>query len=549
MKYLVALCLVVAAAGMSPPQWPDKYLVEGSITLRPVDTPWVEFRNFSVYYDTSLGTFTEFDRGLETTTQIIAKKMAYTVLAAKDQYACIHFNESGPTGAHAHQHAFTASGADAMTLQPGLPNMTDYVNKGKVACPKHTHKHGGHGRFCEHWEKVETKYGKTGSYELYMLDGRPLSWEMLGVNEFETSHYDHYVIIYHKYQPGYSNPELIKEPKICEKAESAPPAFLLHKHTRSLHLSRALPSAAKHHFRNFQQKYNKAYKQLDEHDVKFVKFSRNLGMINRHNADKTHTWTMAVNHLADYSLEELNKMKGLRGAGGPTALYTHERTGLSIPKGKDWRKPGDVLSPVKDQGMCGTCWAFSTTGALESAYYKKYGEMKLLSEQFLADCAWNGYSAGCFGGLQWAAYDYIKANGGIPTTNKYGPYRMINEFCRYKNHTEAVNIKGYVNVTSGDEQDLMDAIANVGPVAVSIDAGGPLYFYHDGVYYWSGCKNGVDNLDHAVLAVGYGTEKGQPYWIIKNSWSTFWGDFGYVKMSRKGNNCGVATSPLYPIVA
>jgi len=141
-------------------------------------------------------------------------------------------------------------------------------------------------------------------------------------------------------------------------------------------------------------------------------------------------------------------------------------------------------------------------------------------------------------------------HGHIPTEHSY-PYLMVNGLCHVeRSDNSLITITGYVNVTSGDISDLQDALYSRGPISVSIDASPPSFsFYSSGVYYEEECKNGVNDLDHTVLAVGYGTENGEDYWIVKNSWSTHWGDNGYIKMSRKNNNCGVATTPTYVLLA
>jgi C1A family cysteine protease len=126
---------------------------------------------------------------------------------------------------------------------------------------------------------------------------------------------------------------------------------------------------------------------------------------------------------------------------------------------------------------------------------------------------------------------------------------MADGMCHANSTQSKVNLSGYVNVTVGSEPALMDALANIGPISVAIDASQPSFsFYSDGVYYDANCGNTPDALDHAVLAVGYGTLNGEDYWIVKNSWSTHYGDNGYVLMSRKDNNCGVATAATYPLL-
>jgi C1A family cysteine protease len=208
---------------------------------------------------------------------------------------------------------------------------------------------------------------------------------------------------------------------------------------------------------------------------------------------------------------------------------------------------------VKDQGICGSCWTFGTVGTLEGSYFLKYNKLVKFSEQELVDCVWPYGSIGCNGGEDWRAYSWIMSNGGLATADSYGPYLMADDFCRATSSSvnRQLKLSGYVNVSINDETALMDALVNHGPISVAIDAShSSLSFYSSGVYYEPECKNGPNDLDHAVLLVGYGTDAtGGDYWIIKNSWSTHWGDQGYVKMSRKNNNCGVETSPTYAIIA
>jgi C1A family cysteine protease len=266
------------------------------------------------------------------------------------------------------------------------------------------------------------------------------------------------------------------------------------------------------------------------------------------------TYRLAVNHLADKSDEELKVLRGKQKTkvgttnNGRAFDITNYNT-KALPDDFDWRIHGAV-TPVKDQGVCGSCWSFGTTGAIEGAYFLKHKNLIRLSSQNLVDCSWGFGNNGCDGGEDFRAYDWIIKHGGISSEETYGPYLQADGYCHFNNETASVQLTGYVNVTPYDVLALKTALVNEGPISIGIDAAHKsLVFYANGVYYEPECGNKPDDLDHAVLLVGYGTLDGQDYWLVKNSWSNYWGNDGYVLMAQRDNNCGVTTQTTYPIVA
>ncbi|CAF2791971.1 unnamed protein product [Rotaria sp. Silwood2] len=276
-------------------------------------------------------------------------------------------------------------------------------------------------------------------------------------------------------------------------------------------------------------------------------------MIHKHNLEfdlGLHSYILEMNQFGDMTNEEFRKqMNGFKMISDNETNQIRYQTfstlsNIVLPDSVDWRPKGYV-TPVKDQGQCGSCWAFSTTGALEGQHFAKTLQLVSLSEQNLVDCSLLNF--GCNGGNQDLAFDYIKTHHGVDTEWTY-PYMAQRQFCQFDRKNIGANLTGYVRIEKHSETDLQAAIATVGPIAVSIDASQSSFqFYSSGVYDEPNCS--AKRLDHAVLAVGYGTLNSKDYYIVKNSWGVNWGSQGYILMSRnKQNQCGIATSALYPLV-
>lgn len=274
-------------------------------------------------------------------------------------------------------------------------------------------------------------------------------------------------------------------------------------------------------------------------------FANTVQEIIKHNSDRSNTYKKGINPFSDMTEQEFFSYYNLKAEQHCSATQTTQLASKigSLPTAWDWRDQG-VVSPVKNQGKCGSCWAFSTVGALESHYIKKYGQFVNISEQQLVDCAGNYDNHGCNGGLPSHAFEYIKDAGGITTEDQYA-YAAVDQQCQLKPGSQVVGVSGSFNI-SLNEDDLEQAIFQHGPVSVAYQVIPGFKDYKSGVYTTENCKNTADDVNHAVLAVGYGVENGTPYWIIKNSWGAAWGDNGYFKMEKGKNMCGIQNCNSFP---
>jgi cathepsin L len=296
----------------------------------------------------------------------------------------------------------------------------------------------------------------------------------------------------------------------------------------------------------FKLKYNKVYATAEEHSARLKIFSDNFDFVSNWEA-AGRGFEVEINKFADLTNKEF------------VAIYT----GLNITKtykvveekAVQSRVQGDVINwvnkgavtGVKNQGQCGSCWSFSTTGSVEGAHFLSTGKLVSLSEQDLVDCSTAEGNEGCNGGLMDSAFQYIINNHGIDTEASY-PYRATGpNKCEFKAADVGATISSFHDITSGSESALQAGVDKT-PVSVAIDAGhNSFQLYKSGIYYEPACS--TSQLDHGVLAVGYGSTGSDNYWVVKNSWGTDWGMAGYIQMSKdRNNNCGIATAASYPLV-
>ncbi|KAJ6829957.1 oryzain alpha chain-like [Iris pallida] len=310
----------------------------------------------------------------------------------------------------------------------------------------------------------------------------------------------------------------------------------------------------RHIYEDWLVKHGKNYNALGEKERRFDIFRDNLRFVDEHNAAAdagAHSFRLGMNKFADLTNEEYRSRHlgvnrgGRRKRNGVGSDRYRVGLGEELPESVDWREQGAV-PPVKDQGSCGSCWAFSTIAAVEGINKIVTGELIALSEQELVDCD-TSYNEGCNGGLMDYAFQFIIDNGGIDTEEDY-PYKNRDGRCdTLRKNAKVVSIDSYEDLPENDEQALKKAVANQ-PVSVAIEAGG-----RDFQLYESGIFSGSCGLalDHGVAAVGYGSENGKDYWIVRNSWGVDWGEAGYLRMERNipqtSGKCGIAVEPSYPV--
>merc|ERR1712168_1024967 len=309
----------------------------------------------------------------------------------------------------------------------------------------------------------------------------------------------------------------------------------------------AVAAAHDQAWEDYKLEFNKHY-TAEEEPMRYANWKKDHEEVTLENAMFGHEFTQAVNELSDLTEEEYKQkyLSSLIVPEGPSNATMYVPTNDAIPNAVDWRQQG-LVTPVKNQGQCGSCYSFSATGSLEGQWKKKTGRLPSLSEQQMVDCSGRYGNYGCRGGWYQSCWRYVRDVGGNQAESTYR-YTARQGRCRFNRGQVVAKVTGYHDTRAGSENDLTNALARVGPVSVAIDAS-PSSFrrYRSGVHYAPGCS--TRRLSHAVLAVGYGSEGGRDYYLVKNSWATGWGAGGYIKMARnRGNNCGIASDAAYPIV-
>ena len=286
-----------------------------------------------------------------------------------------------------------------------------------------------------------------------------------------------------------------------------------------------------------------------EYNLEHISRTRHVGL----------RWELDINKFVTLGEEDFSRMfKGYSMIFDPNRIDSFPRD-PDTPDSWDWREKG-IVGPVKNQEQCGSCWAFSAVGALESQVAKVSGNPVVLSEQEMVDCVKNIASPdnssvccdGCMGGEMYSVYQYLleKQNGKEDDTEKQYPYKAVDQDCQVAPSTIPGKLKTFTSLPIGDEVSIRNALYKNGPISVGVNANLDWQLYSKGIYNPSenACDPSASAMDHGVILVGYGTEKGLDYWIVRNSWGEDWGNQGYMKLARGSNACGVANAAIFPVL-
>jgi len=286
-------------------------------------------------------------------------------------------------------------------------------------------------------------------------------------------------------------------------------------------------------FEKFVRDFGKVYNTEAERGFRYIIFKDNMDKIRAHNADETQTYTMALNDFADLTLHEFRAFLGYR-AGPKTGDSVYKANSTEVfPTSLNWITKGAVTD-VKNQGQCGSCWAFSTCAGVEGLVAVSGKGLQSLAPQELVDC--DHVDDGCNGGLMDNGFNFIQSNG-ICSWNAY-PYTARDGTCKKSSCSSVASIGGHTDVGQS-ENDLQSALQHQ-PISIAVDAE-PWQFYSGGIF----SQQCGQQLDHGVLLAGY-NDAGSAYWLVKNSWGQSWGENGYIRLEKGNNECGLQNAASFP---
>jgi C1A family cysteine protease len=296
-------------------------------------------------------------------------------------------------------------------------------------------------------------------------------------------------------------------------------------------------------FMQYLTQHSKSYLTVEEFNARQALFNIADDFVVAHNQTNA-SFTVGHNKFSDMSEGEKAQTRG-RNQRNVRSASTHVFQDEFLPSSVDWRSAGAV-NAVQDQGQCGSCWAFSSVASLEGAHAVKSGELLKFSEQQLVDCAFVQYgNFGCNGGLEQNAFTYWESNAAV-SESAY-PYTATRGSCAAGSVNDTgVAVSTYTDVTPESQSQTKAAVAQQ-PISIAIEADKLVFqLYTSGVFDSAECGT---NLDHAVALVGYGSDAGQDYFILRNSWGTTWGESGYMRIADQGDGagvCGFQLEPTYP---
>ena len=432
------------------------------------------------------------------------------------------------------------------------------------------------------WQYERHHESKHVLYKFFIsADGDPIRFHMIGNDAFSGSHFDEWVVDYIDYKPGKPDRDLFDRPRLCDHETALKSRHAAGRHSPGVF--RMMQLTPKVHYGGEDVEYDaflttghgrgRKHASLLEYRHRLGLFKENSMTIQTHNA-AGKSYTMAMNKFGDWTREEFlavmlpkhgkkarnDNFAEAQGLEHHKKLEKHEfpyqpMVDVSrIPSTVDWRGTG-ADSGVKDQADCGSCWAFGSVGALESAWFLATGHAVKFSEQQVMDCSW-GYvpdredaASACDGGDAYTGVGHVVEAGGVAFLHNY-QYLGQNDYCREDSRDiKGGKFAGFARIPRFNDSALMEAVYTRGPITVSLDASQDSFtFYSSGVYYDTQCMWKPADLDHSMMLVGYGTDSAGDYWLIKNSWSTHWGDNGYIKVARDGRGCGASTDAMYAVV-
>lgn len=317
-------------------------------------------------------------------------------------------------------------------------------------------------------------------------------------------------------------------------------------------------------WKQYKLDFKRTFDSKSHEELREKIFRESIRTISHHNFEfrqGRESFKMGINSFSDMTFDEYSAMfkanESIKAMANEKAKNIRFRpkiihgndvgnlTERNLAASFDWRDQGAVTK-VRDQKLCGSCYAMATIGSIESQYFIMNKKLIDFSEQEIVDCAGEFTTFGCSGGIAFRVFDYVLENQ-LSTRSGY-PYKAEVGECRATENKIKIHLKGYGYVDAEDDDDnLAEAVTKFGPIVVSINSDLETFMrYSSGIYFDEKC---TDEVNHGALLVGYGSEDGIDYWIVKNSFGESWGESGYIRMARKmGNDCGIRTSPLFVIL-